>query len=204
MATYRTQLTGNQSFTLEFDARHVSVENPSGSYIYVRTTGLDFPNAQNADLVIAPYKTKSVDVNSSRMFAFAFSDVAIAAPTRALVTVSISDTPQGNSQDDLMTTINTQTQNLGSAAGSGSLTLANFSARAFVVSNIGGFFIYLKLNTLTAPNVSTADFVIAPYCYYRENIAPTTQFAWTITAPVAPLSSLFGGMTLTLYDREQS
>lgn len=151
-------------------------------------------------MAIAPYKSKGQPINPSKLFAVTINTTGIATPAQGAIILTLFDSEQAAHMDSLDATVNTQTVNLGNAAGNGSATLL-FPARRFQVQNTGGFYIYISFGTLTPPAVNNAQFIVPPYCYYTDEIVAATLAAWTITASVAPLATQFNGMNLLVYDK---
>jgi hypothetical protein len=79
-----------------------------------------------------------------------------------------------------------------------------FPARAILVSNPTGQWVYAALGSTLAPSTTNPDLVVAPFTYIQQPIAPNTQFAFAVGTKFAPTATAQGAtVQITFFDTEQ-
>lgn len=91
MATATYKINSNTQVGLNWTARGVIALNPTGSPVYVRLGGTDFPTAQSADFIVPPATYLSLPITDTANFGLTFGTAVLPSQLGTLATIRFVD-----------------------------------------------------------------------------------------------------------------
>lgn len=84
-------VSASRSFSLDWRARGVIVNNPTGNFLYLRMGGTDAPTVSNADYIVSPYQVLSSPAPACNQFAIAVGAAAMQSSPDASAQITFLD-----------------------------------------------------------------------------------------------------------------
>lgn len=85
----KVTVTTSQQVSITHPVQQLVITNGLPSWLYIRVGGSDLPNAQSADITVAPMSAGSFAVVPTRNFGIAVGDVTVLATTNVPITQAV-------------------------------------------------------------------------------------------------------------------